>query len=184
MDVRWLKKRGYLRPGISGTLSWSWRGEQTGIIGFRMEQDRMGLNYKHKKNGGEWEPVEQTITFYQTPCNYGGHRKWFICPHCWLRVAILYGVGKYFFCRHCHDLTYGSQQEDWPDRLMRKARKIRERLGVSRDLSVPILFKPKNMHQDTFDRLRKEADFADHLAIVIMGKQLGLIRHDKNGPFL
>ena len=41
IDIRWLKKQGYLRPDTMGTLSWSWRDKQTGSIGYRMEADRM-----------------------------------------------------------------------------------------------------------------------------------------------
>jgi hypothetical protein len=52
---------------------------------------------------------------------------------------------------------------------MRKARKIRARLGASNDLIEPILFKPKNMHQKTFDRLCREAEHADALSWLIMG---------------
>lgn len=72
------------------------------------------------------------------------------------------GAGKFFLCRPCCDLAYASQQESELDRLMRKAWKIRDRLGASADLTKPILFKPKNMHQKTFDRLRREADNASH----------------------
>lgn len=174
VDIRWLKKQGYLRPGAFGSLSWSRGDEQTGSIGFRMEHDRMILNYRHRPHGGEWEDVEQTISFDRTSCNYGGLRTWFQCPRCWKRVALLYGTGKYFFCRHCYNLTYGSQQESMPDRLMRKARKIRARLGASDNLTEPILFKPKNMHQKTFDRLRREADHANNLSWIIMGQRFGI----------
>jgi hypothetical protein len=174
IDIRWLKKQGYLRPGDIGSLSWARGEEQTGSIGYRMEAGRMILNYRHRSNGGDWETVEQAIAFDRTSCNYGGHRTWFRCPRCWKRVAVLYGAGKYFLCRHCHNLVYGSQQEGRVDRLMRKARKIRRRLGASNNLMVPILFKPKNMHQKTFDRLRKEADRANNLSWLIMGQRLGL----------
>jgi hypothetical protein len=57
---------------------------------------------------------------------------------------------------------------------MRKARKIRARLGASNNLSVPILFKPKNMHQKTFDRLRRVADDASNRSLIIMGQRLGI----------
>lgn len=174
VDIRWLKKQGYLRPGAFGSLSWSRGDEQTGSIGFRMEHDRMILNYRHRPHGGEWEDVEQTISFDRTSCNYGGLRTWFLCPRCWQRVALLYGAGKYFFCRYCYNLTYGSQQESRSDRLMRKDRKIRARLGASNNLMEPILFKPKNMHQKTFDRLRREADHANNLSLIIMGQRLGI----------
>ena len=174
IDIRWLKKQGYFRPMTAGSLSWSRGNEQTGSIGYRIEADQMILNYRHQPNGGEWEQVEENISFVRTPCNYGGHRTWFLCPRCWRRVAVLYGVQKYFFCRHCYELAYGSQQEGKVDRLMRKARKIRWRLGADNDLSMPIWKKPKNMHWKSFDRLRREAEYANNLSWLIMGQRLGL----------
>jgi hypothetical protein len=173
LDIRRLKKQGLLRPGTMGLLSWSWRDKKTGTIGYMMEADRMVLIYRHRPHGGEWEPVE-AISFDRTPCNYGGFRTWFLCPHCRRRVALIYGAGKYFLCRHCYDLTYASQQENRADRLMRKARKIRRRLGMGDNLIEPILFKPKNMHQKTFDRLRIEEDYANTLSWVIADQKLGL----------
>ncbi|MCW5203227.1 hypothetical protein VU12_09845 [Desulfobulbus sp. US4] len=157
IDIRLLKKQNRLRAGSSGSLSWSRRGRQTGSVGYRTEEDRMILNYRHRPHGGEWEPVEQTIPFELTPCNYGGHRTWFLCPHCMKRVAVLYGAGKDFLCRHCHDLVYTSQQENESFRLIHKAQKIRRRLNAPGSIAEPILFKPKHMHQKTFDRLRNEA---------------------------
>jgi hypothetical protein len=149
-----------------GSLAWSSRNKQTGFINYRMETDRL--------NGGEWEDVEQTISFDRTSCNYGGFRTWFLCPRCWQRVALLYGAGKYFLCRHCYNLIYSSQQEGRADRLMRKARKIRARLGVGDDLMEPIWFKPKNMHQKTFDRLCEEAEQAENLGWIVAGQRFGL----------
>ncbi len=176
IDIRWLRKQGYLRFGTMGSLSWSCGDDQTGSIGYCMESGRMKLNYSHKLNDGEWEPVEINIQFSETQCNYGGTRKWFICPNmnCNKRVAVLYGVGKYFLCRHCYGLVYSSQQESKSDRLMRKARKIRKRLGASNNLMESILFKPKNMHQKTFDRLRREADHANNLSWIIGAERLGI----------
>ena len=174
IDIRWLKNQGYLRSGTMGSLTWSRGDEQTGSIGYRIERDRMILNYRHRPHGSEWEPVEQTISFDRTPCKYGSHRTWFLCPRCWKRVAVLYGAGKYFFCRHCYDLAYSSQQEGKPDRFMRKARKIRRLIGGSDDLSKTIWLKPKHMHQKTFDRLRREADHANNLSWVIMAQRMGI----------
>ena len=176
IDIRWMKKQGYLRTGSFGSLSWSSRGEQTGSIGYHMEENRMILNYRRQPRGGEWEDVEQEISFDRTQCNYGGYRSWFLCPHCGRRVALLYGAGKYFLCRNCYNLTYGCQQEGRSDRLMRKARKIRERLGASDNLMIPLLCapKPKNMHQKTCDRLRREAEQANNLLWPIMGQRFGI----------
>jgi hypothetical protein len=79
IDIRWLKKHGYLRPGNIGTLSWSQRGKETGSIIYRMEIGSMILNYRYRYRDGEWQAVEQDIHFNRTPCNYGGHRWWFLC---------------------------------------------------------------------------------------------------------
>jgi len=165
IDIRCLKKQGYLRPRFSGLLSWSLCNKQKGSIVYRMEGDhRMVLNYRHRPHDGEWETVEQAVSFDRTPCNYGGHRTWFLCPLCWKRVAVLYCADKYFFCRHCYDLTYSSQQESRPDRLMRKARKIRKKIGGGVNLLDPFPDKPKNMHWETYWRLRERAEYANTLS--------------------
>ncbi len=91
-------------------------------------------------------------------------------------MAVLYG-GKYFWCRHCYGLAYSSQREGIPDRMMRKARKIRERLKASDNLTMPIWRRPKGMHQKTFDRLRMEAEVANALAWDIIDRKfIGLWR--------
>ena len=178
IDVRWLKKNGYLEGRKMGSLSWSCKGKKTGSIFFQIEENRIKLFYRHRPKGGEWESVEQKITLIRTPCNYGGYRIWFRCSNCMRRVAIIYGAGKYFYCRHCYGLTYSSQQESKVDRLMRKARKIRKRLGADINLSIPIMIKPKHMHQQTFDCFREKADYANHQALMIMGQRLGLFNEN------
>lgn len=170
VDIRWMKRQGYLRPGTAGILSWSSRGEKTGSIGYRMYADHMVLDYRSRSRGSDWEDVQQVVHFAKTPCRYGGHRTWLLCPRCGKRVAVLYG-GKLFWCRACHGLTYGSQQENRPDRLMRKARKIRERLKASDNLTMPIWRRPKGMHQKTFDRLRLEAEEANVMAWDIIDRK-------------
>jgi hypothetical protein len=159
IDIRWLKKQGYLKPGISRILSWSitksdGETKQTGSIIYHMEEDRMILSYRSRVNGGQWAEVEQVIRFDRTPCHFGGFREWFLCPGCGRRVAVLYGAGKLFLCRHCYNLCYTCQQEPEIDRIMRKRHKIRKLVGASDNLTMPIWRKPKGMHQKTFDRLR------------------------------
>ena len=171
IDIRWLKRRGYLRAGSTGSMSWSRGGEPTGSIGFRMKPNQIILSYRRKSDGDEWEEVEQTIWFDHTPCNFGGHRTWFRCPHCRRRVALLYGVSKFFLCRHCYGLTYTTQQLSSGDRLMEKARKIRQRMGGSDDLSEPFPGKPKGMHWRTYWRLCEEAEQAEEIAWMLIGQR-------------
>src|SRR3989442_16018290 len=77
-----------------------------------------------------WESVQPTMELEWTPCYYGGDRPWFRCPACDRRVAILYGADTGWWCRHCMQLPYASQQATREERLQRKARKVRERLGA------------------------------------------------------
>ena len=174
VDIRWLKRRRYLIPGAIGSISWSRGYEQTWSVNFRVEHNQLVLSYRHKADDGEWEPVEQVIWFDRTLCNYGGHRLWFWCPHCRRRVAILYATSKFFLCRHCYGLAYTSQQLSPSDRLMAKARKIRQRMGGSDDLSERFPDKPKGMHWRTYWKLHGKAEQAEEMAWMLMGQRLGL----------
>ena len=173
INIFYMNKQGFLNPGTSGKLSWSVHGEETDSIGFRIESGFMILNYKCRVNSSTWENIEERISITTTPCNYGGHRKWFLCPGCGHRVAILYG-GKYFRCRSCLNLSYACQQETTPFRLFRKVRKIRSILGAGPDTDEPIFVKPKGMHQKTFDRLKEEAYKANEQAWEAMTGEAGI----------
>jgi len=170
IDVRRMKRDGALVPGAKGNISWSRRGEETSSIGYRVEAKRLIINYYSKQNGGEWESIEQIITLTWTYPNYGGKRIWFMCPQCNRRIAVLYG-GKYFLCRRCRNLTYSSQQESKEDRLMRRARNIRCRLGGGVNLLEPFPLKPRNMHWETYMRLRQEAEIAHHKSLMLSGER-------------
>ena len=175
IDIRKLNKKGALGPGTQGEMSWATTlsdgSEKVATIGFKVTDSNMTLFFSRRADGEDWEDVEQEIHLDQTPCNYGGFQKWFLCPGCGKRVAILYGPGKYFLCRHCYNLVYASQLENRIDRMFRKARKIRKRLGASDNPSEPILEKPKHMHQKTFDRLVREAEEADEQAWGVLGQR-------------
>lgn len=78
-----------------------------------------------------------------------------MCPgaRCGRRVAVLYGLGRYFLCRHCYNLRYESQHEDKTHRALRRAQKIRKWLGGSANMMEPFPEKPKGMHWKTYERL-------------------------------
>jgi hypothetical protein len=165
IDIRYMKKKGLLQwPGYTGSLSWSCGGEPTGSIRYRVESDRLVLMYSYRAYGEDWQKYEEGVWLDRTPCNYGGERLWFLCPHCGRRVAVLYGAGVRFLCRYCYDLAYASQSEDYSSRMMRKARKIREKLGADADLTEPVSEKPKGMHWRTFARLCEREQRANSAA--------------------
>jgi len=172
VDIRFMRKEGLLRDGCSGTLNWSVRGKQTGSIDYRVTADSVILQFRHRSRVEDWQDVEQTVVLDRTPCNYGGERLWFLCPNCHRRVAVLYGPGAHFLCRHCYGLPYASQSESKADRLRRKARKIRERLGGATNLTEPVELKPKGMQWKTFERLRREERAASQASIMEMPASL------------
>ncbi len=156
LDVRDLYREGLLKPGGSFRSSWSRAGRETASIRGFVYGDRVVLSYRQRSGlGGEWEDVNEPVSLEWTPCNFGGERPWFICPGvaCGRRVAVLYGPGKYFLCRHCYDLRYQSQRKNKKDRALRRAQKIRQRLGGSANMLEPFPERPKGMHHDTYMKL-------------------------------
>jgi len=158
IDVRYLARQGYLQHGKGWSLHWTCGGKPSGSIGGATNNNTIFLIYRAKEHGStKWEEVTQPIALSYTACHFGGDRPWFRCPFCDRRVAVLY-LGARARCRLCARMAYDSQNESALDRMFRKARKIRSRLQADEsNIDAPILFKPKGMHQKTFDRLRAEA---------------------------
>jgi len=90
------------------------------------------------------------ISLAWTALNYGGQRPWFRCPACGGRVAILYLYARQLLCRDCHDITYSSRCEGTMDILLRRERRLLEKLGGD------LLVKPKGMHLKTRAHLSAE----------------------------
>lgn len=159
IDIRELKKEGLLRPGKSSIWNWSRNGVRIASIEIKALLDRINLSYKIKNHNDEWEEKEYSVYLEWTECNLGGQRVWFTCPAkgCGARVAVLYG-GAIFACRKCHDLAYVSQRESYSDRAMRRADKIREKMGWKPGIAYPKGVKPKGMHWRTFERLSYKYD--------------------------
>jgi hypothetical protein len=106
IDVRLLRKWGCLPNNCDfhstrvGTLSWS-RGDQpTGSVRYEITYWSLALRFSYQRGDEPWQDINQTVRFDRTTCSYGGVRLWFLCPHCGTRVAVLYGAGARFHCRH------------------------------------------------------------------------------------
>jgi hypothetical protein len=150
LDVRSLKRQGYLRPWWTGLLQWSRRGEPFASINVETGDDRITLRYRTRSRGSEWQTKNYSVVVEWTPCHFGGNRAWFRCPACARRAAILY-CSEVFACRHCLQLAYESQREAPHCRALRKAQGIHEKLGGTGIIHEPV-FKPKGMHWRTYSR--------------------------------
>lgn len=163
IDVSRLHREGCLRAGWMGGWQWTRDGEAVATINLRAEDDRVHLTYRIRSSGGEWQDVAETARIVRVACRFGGMRPYFICPGvvngvaCGRRVAKLHGPGRYFLCRHCYRLAHASQSEGIWDRTLRRANKIRQRLGGDPGLAAPFPPKPKGMWRRTYERLRVRA---------------------------
>jgi hypothetical protein len=75
--------------------------------------------------------IDDKVYLAPTRPQLGGLRWWFVCPQLNRRVRKLYLPlgGRHFWSRHAYELAYVSQRETKFDRALRRARKLRLRLG-------------------------------------------------------
>lgn len=159
IDVRQLNRKGCLEPG----QRYYWKWQDRGDITISTRPGAIELSYGISRNVQPREDVRITVPLSWSYCNYGGKRPWFICPGkgCGRRVAKLYLAGKYFLCRHCHNLTYSSQRQAMAFRLLDKSLKICRRLGANNCNDLSVTPKPKGMHWRTYEKLVEEAQEAE-----------------------
>jgi hypothetical protein len=163
-------------------FSWSWSRARCkvasigcAVLGTSRPEERVVLLFRHRSGlSAAWEDVQEPVELAWTACNLGGERPWFICPGtgCGQRVALLYGPGRYFLCRHCYDLVYQSQQDNEMYRALHRAQDIRRRLGGSANMTVPFPKKPKGMHWRTYEQLWWEHHEAEMKQLVGMKEWL------------
>jgi hypothetical protein len=110
IEVQQVYNAGARHMGIP--FLWTWgalQGAENPVtIELSPNRKQLTVSYGWYQNG-HIEQIQYCILFTYTPCNYGGYRPWFLCPHCGRRVGKLYLGGKYFLCRHCYNLAYRSQ---------------------------------------------------------------------------
>ena len=194
LDIRDLKR--YDKLYVGNYFLWCWksnRGKKSSIniyVGGQGEHGSTGrdnveyldLSYAFSCNGSEREQIEQRVFLNWTRCNYGGFRPWLWCPQCSRRVTTLYGAGRYFWCRHCHDLTYDSCKESGNpfERSLSKATRLKAYLvrrgGKSYGTAMidPIPGKPKGMHWKTYNRIVMEIKLAELRNLRAMARVVGM----------
>ena len=173
LDVNKLHRVGVLSPPwVGGWAWWNDDGEQVASIGLRMREGFLALSYRSQVNGGDWEDIEETVPIQRVPCRYGGRRPYFECPgivsgtHCRRRAVKIYMASRYFLCRHCYRIAYASQSEGHMDRAIRRANKIRARLGGEQGgvWAPSPNRRPKGMWQRTYERLQIQLEHAEMTA--------------------
>src|SRR3954463_13833926 len=123
--------------------------------------------------------LEQRTPVAWTPCRFGGRRPYFLCPgaDCGRTGSMLYSVGAGFLCRHCHQLVFRSQRQNELDRIIRRADKLRVRLGGEPGWRIPD--RPKGMRKARYGGLLSALLEADMIANEAFDTRLEYL--DQNG---
>ena len=147
LDIRVWRRRGLLWVGGTNTWSW-WRGDEpSGNIRFTVNEHSIRLTYHV---GGT--DASQTVWTTITPCGYGGSRRWFACPVCSGRCAVLYQRSGRFACRSCQRVSYTTQSGSEHDRINVRYHRLKALVEAG---------KPKWQRWATFNRLEDRLDRAD-----------------------
>lgn len=147
IDIRQLQKENVLN--LKGKLlmcDWTKSGEKVASIGMIPKESHLLLTYLMNK-----ERITTPIYYEESETGYG-ERKWFTCPYCSKKCALLYLKGKYFACRKCHGLNYKSSQlsgdiDYYHDQLMKICKILN---GEYNPMTVFPPYKPKGMHHKTY----------------------------------
>lgn len=164
-----------LMPGQSFAWQWTCNGEKVASINMQSEAGQVILKYRTRSDGADWRDMDYPVRVDWTSCYFGGQRAWWLCPAagCGRRVAVLFG-GSVFACRHCHNLAYRSQREQFHDRASRRADKIRDRLQWEPGILNGNGIKPKGMHWATFERFEAAHDAYVNQSLAGMAAIFGL----------
>ncbi len=111
--------------------------------------------------GQRWgDAVAGDVKMDWTRLPSGGKRPWFLCPSCGRRCGVLYSIRSRIICRKCGGLSYESQNEPRHFRALRKALKIRGRLGGSANMAETFPSRLRYMHRRTYQCLWRQYEAA------------------------
>ena len=167
LGVNQLARRGVLRAGACGTLSWGPPGEPSAMIEFRSTGSEFVISY-NITNGADVRSRIEAIVVAPVAAGLGGTRTYFHCPgaECNRRVEKLYFASDRFRCRRCHGLAYASQYEDSERRAIRAANKARARLGYPawQPFERTPIWRPRGMWRRKFHKLQDFVELMDGIA--------------------
>ena len=165
IDSRTMARSNMLVDGASGTWVWERDNEICSSMGYEYRNSALILSFT--QNDASHQLRIQVTT---TPCNYGNHRYWLICPgnDCGNRAAKLYLVDGQFKCRKCHKLNYLIQQCNKEHVARINMQRMRIKLGWPLDREkVPFfrkVYKPFNKNAKTFKAMVAKHDMYERQA--------------------
>jgi len=115
LDVNLLRRDGFLRSGVAGTVTWP-DGGKIDVVEVRLAGDVAFIRLAYSITwAGQRQNFGYRVDLVQVPRLVDKHSWVFRCPlqGCDRRAVKLYlpPGGRYFGCRHCYDLTYRKRQQ-------------------------------------------------------------------------
>lgn len=174
IDINHLKKQCALAAGCKFTLVFEAKNAQ---VAGEAENTLVWFSYSIQRAGVTHEQLYRVPLSF-TSTQFKGERVWFICPtnDCGQRVSKLY-IGHRLGCRHCLKLSHQSKNENYMDRMTRRANKIRTRLGWQEGLLYPEGSRPKGMQVHTFERLLNRYRELRTIAILAIPNEFSALKH-------
>lgn len=110
------------------------------------------------------------VKIVTTPCNFGGERRWFICPGCDRRCVVLY---KWLRCRICLRARYRLEAYAPVDRMLLRAQRLRRKLGQENPNTIqPMPAKPHRMRSSTYMRAISKIRDLEYRAACVLDARL------------
>jgi hypothetical protein len=165
IDSRTMARSNTFVDGASGIWGWKQDNEISSSMSYEYRHGALILSFI--QNGAN-HCLHIGVT--TTPCNYGNHRYWFICPDndCSNRVAKLYLVDGKFKCRKCQKLNYLIQQCNKEHVARINMQRMRIKLGWPLDReAIPFfrrVYKPLNKNKKTFQAMVEKHDMYERKA--------------------
>jgi hypothetical protein len=156
IPIRRLHKAGGLTPGWHGAWLWLDDNGQVAFLEFAGGRDHVLVRHWSILEDSRLKSVDRLLGILWRPCPFGGERPFFLCPACKRPRLRLYDMLSFFMCRVCARLFHASRSENPQTRALRRAYKLRMRLGGAPDAVEPIPPRPKGMHWHTYERLTDE----------------------------
>jgi hypothetical protein len=127
LDANFWKRKGILKGNVRHIGEWIWPYAPGGSLRVRYDVNTLDMAAPSLHLSYLWmwpatkkqESLNYCVRLTTTQPRFGRLRWWFLCPAivsecaCNLRVGKMYlpPGGRYFCCRHCHQLSYKSCQE-------------------------------------------------------------------------
>jgi hypothetical protein len=172
LDIRELKRFGFLATSSKATVSWKYNGEPNGQTTIEYIDGALQIRHRHQTCDSRPTTARQCVAIDYTNQPLGGTRPWFVCPDCGRRCAKLYFDYR-FKCRTCTGLMYYCQRVDERHRLLARMIGIGEQLDGLALAGAFIPKRPKGMHQSRYRALVMRHDELEGKLVEAEGRRFG-----------